>query len=363
VAYALGIDLGTTFTAAATSDGGGVEPLALGASTAAMPSVAFLEDDGSLIVGEQAASAALTAPGRSGSEFKRRMGDATPLLLGGVPYGAEALTGRLIESVLATATVDKVAATDVVVLTHPANWGTYKLELLGEAARLAGLAGPRFVPEPVAAASHVAASDPLAEGAYLLIYDFGGGTFDAAVVRAVGESFELVGTPEGMDRFGGIDIDVAVMRHVLRHVDGEPTDEELAGIRLEAIAGKEALSSSPSTQIGEVRLVRDEFEAMIRPRLEDTLDVLRRTVAGAGLEYGDLSRVVLVGGSSRIPLVADMVRTETGRTVVLEAEPKLAIARGAAQIGARSLKPAATPDMTMPWADLRAALDEAKGDS
>ena len=361
MAYALGIDLGTTFTAAATSSGADVESLDLAGSKAAMPSVAFLEEDGSLVVGERAAVAALTAPGRSGSEFKRRMGDATPLLLSGVPYGAEALTGRLIQAVLATATVSRVAAPDVVVLTHPANWGTYKLELLGEAARLAGLAGPRFVPEPVAAASHVAASDPMADGSYLLIYDFGGGTFDAAVVRSSGDAFELVGTPEGMDRFGGIDIDIAVMRHVLGHVESEPSDEELAALRIDAIAGKEVLSESPSTQIGDVRLVRDEFEAMIRPRLEDTLDVLRRTVAGAGIGYADLSRVVLVGGSSRIPLVADMVRTETGRTVVLEAEPKLAIARGAAQIGARSLQ-LASPDMTMPWADLRAALDEAKGE-
>ena len=118
----LGVDLGTTWTAAAVATAGGVEPLNLGTHGAAIPSVIAVEGD-RVVVGESAERHLLVSPADGAREFKRRLGDETPYLLGGSPYGAEALMGKLLAQVVATATERGGTAPDEVVLTHPATWG------------------------------------------------------------------------------------------------------------------------------------------------------------------------------------------------------------------------------------------------
>jgi hypothetical protein len=184
-------------------------------------------------------------------------------------------------------------------------------------------------------------------GEVVAVYDFGGGTFDAAVVRKTESGFELIGNPEGMDRLGGVDIDQAVLAHVDQSLDGmlAQVDAEdpavragLARLRDDARQAKEALSIDTDTTVlvslpglqTEVRLTREELEGMIRPRLRETVDALGRAVSSAELEMEDVSRILLVGGSSRIPLVGQLVREFTGRPVATDAHPKLAVASGAA---------------------------------
>jgi actin-like ATPase involved in cell morphogenesis len=348
--YVVGVDLGTTFSAAAIGLADRVEIFDLGTRGAAIPSVVVLRADGTMLVGEAAERRAVSEPSRTAREFKRRLGDPTPFLLGGTPYGAEALTGHLLADVIAKISEQLGGPPGQVVLTHPANYGDYKRGYLEEAARLAGVGGVDFVLEPVAAAVHYATSERLATGDLLAVYDFGGGTLDIAAVRATGDDFELVGTPEGMERFGGIDLDEAVFFHVTEALGAAMTGLDLAdpattaalaALRTSCRDAKEALSSDIDTTIPvmlptvhtEVRLTRAEFEDMLRPRLRETMTVLERVVDSAGATYEDVSRILLVGGASRIPLVAEMIRQETGRPVAVDANPKYAVSMGAARIG------------------------------
>src|SRR5262245_4968304 len=204
--YALGVDLGTTYTAAATWRAGHVEIASLGNRTAAVPSVVLLRDDETFLTGETANRRGLTEPHRVAREFKRRFGDTTPILLGGVPYSAEGLMGRLLRSV-----VDEVASREggpaaAICVSHPANWRPYKTDLLHQAVRLAGLEQPvNFTTEPEAAAVFYAHQQRIDPGAIVAVYDLGGGTFDAAVLRKTATGFEILGQPEGIERLGGID--------------------------------------------------------------------------------------------------------------------------------------------------------------
>ena len=309
-----------------------------------------LRADETVLVGEPAERRSVTEAARTAREFKRRLGDPTPFLLGGTPYGAEALTGHLLREI-----VEKVAEQlgdrpSRVVLTHPASYGEYKRGYLEEAARLAGVGAVEFVPEPVAAAVHYTASERVAVGELLGVYDFGGGTLDIAVVRATAGGFELAGTPEGMERFGGVDLDEAIFFHVRESlgdalagvaVDDPAWIAALAMLRGACTEAKEALSADTDTTIPvmlptvhtEVRITRAEFEDMLRPRLRETVGVLERAIGSAGATYEDVSRILLVGGASRIPLVAEMIRRETGRPVAVNANPKHAVCMGAARLG------------------------------
>src|SRR5687768_6148148 len=183
----LGVDLGTTWTAAAVHDGRAVTPLQLGSSGAAMPSVVAIVD-GKPVAGEAAVRAGQTSPTSVAREFKRRLGDTTPIIVAGTPYGAEALTGHLLAHVVAVA-----GGAALVTLTHPATWGEFKLDLLREAGRGAGLPGIELVPEPVAAAGPSARLGRLSTGDTVAVYDFGGGTFDVAVVRVAAHGPEILG--------------------------------------------------------------------------------------------------------------------------------------------------------------------------
>ena len=347
VPYRLGVDLGTTYTAAAVAAGESVNIVQLGSSIAPIPSVVLLRDDGAVLVGEPAQRRSIFESDRTAREFKRRLGDPTPYLLGGTPYGAEALTGYLLASVVERVTAERGEAPESIVLAHPAAYGPYKLGFLEEAARLAGVGLVRFVSEPVAAAVYYAQTERVVEGETIAVYDFGGGTLDLAVVRKIADGFEVVGTPEGMERFGGIDLDQSVFGHVDASLGGiiarsDSNDSAamaaLATLRAACREAKEALSSDTDVTIPvmlpsvhtEVRLTRGEFEDMIRPRVRETTRALERTVRSAGVSMDDLSSVLLVGGASRIPLVAEMVREGTGRPVAVDTHPKHAVAMGAA---------------------------------
>ena len=360
MAYYLGIDLGTTYTAAAIERGGLVEALTLGNRTASVPSVVFLRDDGEILVGEAATRRATSEPGRVGREFKRRVGDPTPIILGGTPYAAEMLMARVLRWSVDRVQEQQGGPPQGLALTHPANWGPYKLDLLAQAVRQVDVEVAMTLPEPVAAATFYASQRRLDPGAVVAVYDLGGGTFDAAMVRRKAEGFEVIGTPEGIERLGGIDFDEAVFAHV-RLALGDALDQldpdepasvsAMARLRQECIDAKEALSSDTDVSIPvllpnlqtEVRLTRSEFEDMIRPAINETIVALRRSIRSANVSNEQISAVLLVGGSSRIPIVAQMVATELGRPIAIDAHPKDAISFGAA-IAVAAYKGQATPE-------------------
>ena len=234
-------------------------------------------------------------------------------------------------------------------VTHPASYGAYKIDLLEQAIRQADIADVSLLTEPEAAAVHYAQQERVPVDAVIAVYDFGGGTFDATILRKTEAGFEQLGRPEGMERLGGIDFDEAMFTRVMAMVrtSGVAVDASdpatlaaIARLREECRRAKEALSSDTDTTIAvvlpglqtEMRLTREEFEEMIRPRITETIGALGRAVKSAGLGFDGVDRVLLVGGTSRIPLVAEMVREATGRPVAVDAHPKHSMALGAAFI-------------------------------
>ena len=351
MSYQLGIDLGTTYTAAAIFRDGRVQVVELGTRGATIPSVIFLKEDETILTGEAAERRALTEGHRVAREFKRRLGDPTPILLGGTPYSAESLMAKLLRWVVDHVAEREGGPADAITVSHPANWGPYKKDLLDQAIRIADLDNATTMTEPEAAVTFYASQERVDTGAVIAVYDLGGGTFDAAVLRKTADGFEILGEPEGIERLGGIDFDEAVYAHVVGALDGalddlDPDDANavasVARLRQECVEAKEALSSDTDVSIPvmlpnlqtEVRLTRAEFEAMVRPSLADSISAMRRAVRSAGVELDEIHRVLLVGGSSRIPLVAQMVGAELGRPVAVDAHPKHSIPQGAALLAA-----------------------------
>jgi actin-like ATPase involved in cell morphogenesis len=351
--YGLGVDLGTTFTAAAVERDGRVEMATLGDRTAAVPSVVLLRGDGTVLTGDAADRRATSEPDRVAREVKRRLGDPMPVLLGGAPQPVQELMAMQLRDVVRVVAEREGGAPDEVTLTHPANWGPYKKELFGQIPRRAGLDRVRMLTEPEAAAAHYASTERVPEGAVVAVYDLGGGTFDATVLRTTGDGFEILGTPEGIEGLGGIDFDEAVYAHVDRALDGALSELDPADVRAtasairlrhECVLAKEALSADTEATIPvllpalqtEVRLTRGEFETMIQPSVAATVEAMRRALRSAGVTPEELHTVLLVGGSSRIPAVARMVSAELGRPTSVDAHPKHAIALGAASLAGRT---------------------------
>ncbi|HSS34720.1 MAG TPA: Hsp70 family protein [Patescibacteria group bacterium] len=356
--YSLGIDLGTTYSAAATARGDRLDIFQLGERAATIPSVIVLRADGEVLVGEAAERRAMSEPLRTAREFKRRLGDPTPIILGGTPYGAEALIGHLLRSIVAKVSEQLGGPPAAIAVCHPASYGEYKIDLLRQAVRQSDIGLVEFITEPQAAALHYALQERVPTGEVIAVYDFGGGTFDATILRKTEDGFDQLGRPEGMERLGGIDFDEAIFAHVMATVRAagvtlDPNDPAtLAGVarlREECRRAKEGLSTDTDATIAvylpgiqtDVRLTREEFESMIRPRIRETIAALERAARSAGLGFDGIDRILLVGGSSRIPLVAEMVRESTHRPIALDAHPKHTMALGAAWVAQRSRQPEA----------------------
>ncbi|AFR30305.1 Hsp70 family protein [Arthrobacter sp. Rue61a] len=358
MSYVLAIDVGTSFTAAALvkpQQGPAPTPeiLSLGLHGSAVPSVLFYADDGRILVGEAAERRGLDDPQRMVREFKRRIGDSVPLAVGESWLAPEDVYATMARWVVDKAEEREGSAPSSIIMTYPAAWGQHRTSLVLAALNMAGLQDITLISEPEAAALHYASQKRVEDGSIIAVYDLGGGTFDTAVLRKAGAgNFELLGRPDGIETLGGADFDAAVLRHVMGHVGdaavmdpGSPgTLAALSRLRRECREAKEALSldseasvavSLPGTQLS-VRLVRSEFEAMIEAPVRDTVDALERSLGSINLGAQDLSAVLLIGGSSRIPLVAELISVELDRPIAVDADPKSSICLGAAVAGLRS---------------------------
>lgn len=357
--YTLGLDIGTTFTSAAIMHPGSghsqaAQTVDLGRHGSAIPSVIFLGHDGETVIGEAAERRSMTEPHRVIREFKRRIGDRVPIVVGDLYVKPEDAFASIARWVVDRVEAQEGDAPDVVVVTHPATWGAYKTGLVREALAGVGLAEVTLVSEPEAATLHYVAQERVAQDGPLAVYDLGGSTFDVAIMRRnAGGEFTPLGRPEEITRLGGADFDDAVFRHAVSfagdgfaNLDFEHADALLALSRLrrECREAKEALSFDAETSVPvllpaintQVRLVRSEFEGMIEGSIRATVDAVGRAIETAGIRVDDLTAILLVGGSSRIPLVAQLVSEALGAPVWTDADPSHSIALGAARHGARS---------------------------
>ncbi len=348
----IGVDIGTTSVAAAIARPTGVAMLTLGERSVVLPAVGAVGADGHLVAGDVAERRAITQP--VAREVRRRLGDPAPVRLGPASFPVVALLAALLREVARAVVDTEGRAPGRVTLTHPAHWGRYRCNLLAGAAASAGFPAVRLVPEPVAVVHHLLAArrtgpGRLREGEVVAVYDLGGGTFDATLVRRTAGGPQVLGRPEGIERLGGVDFDEAVLSYVDEFVGGvltglDPGDPAtataVARLRQECVAAKEVLSTDSDTAVPvllpgrhlAVRLTRASFEDMIRSAVGVTVTALSRTVGSAGLRPADVACVLLTGGSSRIPLVRELVSRELGRPVVDAVHPKHAVALGAAAL-------------------------------
>ncbi|MBM2622782.1 Hsp70 family protein [Actinoplanes sp. LDG1-06] len=317
-----------------------------------LPSVVCLDEDGHLLTGRDAAQEAAIYPDRAELQPKRALVSDTETRLGDRDISTVEIAAATLRRVADEAVRRFGGPPEKVALTHPAAWTATEIDRLAQAAALAGLPTPTFVPEPVAAAIHYATSagaTPIPAGAHIAVYDLGGGTFDTAVLRRTGDGFEICGPPGGDPDFGGDDVSEALREVVgeqVRHDAPEEwerlwSDESTKGQQRRAsqltylTQAKESLSGRTVVVVpvhaadAQVRITRAELETAIERQLAPTVDELVRTVEDAGLRVDDLAAVYLTGGSSRIPRVSELVAARIGRLPVAEGDPKAVVCQGA----------------------------------
>lgn len=367
--WAIGIDFGTSRSAGAVGEPAGesasrggrrdavrVSPLEIEGHRWISSAVA-LSAEGELVVGADAEDLAASDPERVEPTPKSALGQTAPLLLGGAAVDARDAAAAVIRVLLTEATLRAGGrAPAAAVLAHPARWAEARCGALRDAAEHAGLVDVDLVEEPVAAAIHYAAGE-VAPGANVAVYDLGSSTFDTVVLHRTTEGFDLLGVPGRDEAVGGDRFDHLLLTWIGEHLEevdpdlwdrlrtsDEPTWRQAARqLRAQARRAKEALSSYTSTQVlvpvadRDVMVNRSQFEAMIVDDVERTVELMADTVAGTGLAIDDLAAVYLVGGSSRIPLVAQLVAERFGQRVVTRDEPKSVVALGAARLGAERL--------------------------
>ena len=358
--YVLGIDVGTNHTTAAISRlddpaADAVEIVRLSRARA-LPSVLHLAEDGSIEVGDDAEKWAASQPDRIARGFVRRVGDEVPVFVGGEQFTAQELTALLARWVL-----DRVVAQDgeppkQIVLTHPAGWGGYRRGLLHQELRVQGVGEVTLLPEPVAVGEQRAAETDLEPGATLAVYSLGDSVFSASVIRRVASgSFLLLTRTESMDQLGGARFTDLLLGQV-RGSLGQPMPEldladpqarvALYRLRQACAQAKEQLSTAPEVLVPvalpsqenrqsaqQVRVTRGSFEELIRSTVTCTVDLLLRTIRAAALTPAQIDAVLLVGGSSRVPLIAELVSTSLASkdtVLVQDQAPELTPVKGAA---------------------------------
>lgn len=346
--HVVGIDLGTSNTVAVIRSPDGRRRPVLFDGAPLMPSAVYLQDNGQLAVGRDAQRLAQLDPARYEPNPKRRI-DETTVLLGDTEVPTRELLAAVLGAV-AAGVAEITRTPPPVVLTYPASWAYTRRTLLQEAAVRAGWREVTLVPEPVAAARYFisALNHPLPRGAAMVVHDFGGGTVDIAVVRHDEAGFTVIGAG-GLEDVGGLDLDATLVEHVgglLRRTDPavwqrlqQPvTAQDRRDRRLfwEDVRGaKEMLSRTAAAPISvpgvetALHLTRDELEALVEPMLRQTVAETARVVAGCRLSPAQLAGIMLVGGSSRVPLVARMLHRSLGVVPTVLEQPELPVAEGA----------------------------------
>ena len=349
MSFILGLDVGTASGAGATKRDGRVQPCALGDRTATLPAVVVLHDDGSALVGDEAERIA----GLELTRVARSLRHDPVLQMTPITVGGEIRTPHELLRTLYATMVQRVggihgAAPTHFVLAHPAVPEGVRCDAVERIAEEM-FPGALVVPEPVAATVKLACDAVLPADCLVAVYDFGGGTFDTSLVQREGDRFSIIGDPAGLSDFGGIDVDDLVLDHVDRTLDsaisrldlGDPASiAALSRLRAACRDAKERLSyetevtidASLPNQPALVQLTRADFERILYPHLEMTVDVLVEMLDRAGVRGSSVDAVALIGGSSRIPAVAEMVSSRTGMQVLVDPYPELTVALGAAQM-------------------------------
>jgi len=342
----IGIDLGTTNSEVAILDGG-KPTIVRDAGEAILPSCVGLDDNGAVIVGRQARNQAAAAPERTVLSIKRLMGSGTSVRMGTDAYSPQEISAFILKALKARA--DRALGRDVrkAVITVPAYFTDAQRQATREAGEIAGLTVVRIINEPTAAA--LSYESGAAGRRTLLVYDLGGGTFDVSVVRIEEGVVEVLATA-GDNRLGGDDFDALILERLNAHTEAElgvaqAREDRLLQARLRQAAerAKIDLSDQPRVRVeedhvgsvgGEARhlaceLSRADFERDLEPFVDRSLQAVTTALQDAGVRPSQLDRVLLVGGSTRIPRIAAVLAERLGQEPHGEVDPDLCVALGA----------------------------------
>ena len=353
MARAVGIDLGTTNSAIAVLEGGEptIIPNAEGGRTT--PSVVAFSKSGEVLVGEVAKRQAVTNVDRTISSVKRHMGTDWSVEIDGKKYTAQEISARILAKLKTDAEAYLGEPVSNAVITVPAYFNDAERQATKEAGTIAGLTVDRIVNEPTAAALAYGL-DKGKEDELILVFDLGGGTFDVSLLEVGkdddGFSTIQVRATNGDNRLGGDDWDARIVDWLVKQVkskDGvDLSKDKIAMQRLKDAAeqAKKELSSATSTNINlqylsmsesgpihlDEKLTRSNFQEMTADLLERTKIPFHNVIKDAGVKVSDIDHVVLVGGSTRMPAVTDVVRELTGKEPNKGVNPDEVVAIGAA---------------------------------
>ena len=351
----VGIDLGTTNSLVAYVKDGVPLVIRDRSGDGLVPSVVSASEEGTVYVGREAQRRLLTDAARTVYSVKRFMGKGLddvkgeasllPFRVGGdaggvvrIGLGAREFTPPEISAFILRDLKHRAEAffaeqgeidneVDRAVITVPAYFNDAQRTATRDAGRIAGLDVMRIINEPTAA-SLAYGLDKRHTG-LIAVYDLGGGTFDISILRVEDGVFQVLSTG-GDTHLGGDDIDLLLMHRVLADVGWSQTAEKVQEIRKASIQAKWDLSDRDETQLNGKRFTRAEFETLIRPIVDRTLEPCRQALKDAGLDASQIDEVVLVGGSTRIPMVRRLVGELFGKAPHSELNPDEVVALGAA---------------------------------
>ncbi|MFI3226352.1 MAG: molecular chaperone DnaK [Clostridia bacterium] len=343
----IGIDLGTTNSCFAVMEGGEAAIIANAEGARTTPSIVAFAKDGERLVGQTAKRQAITNHDKTIISIKREMGTDHKVNIDGKAYSPQEISAMILQKIKADAEAYIGSTVTEAVITVPAYFTDAQRQATKDAGRIAGLNVLRIINEPTAAA--LAYGVDKEDEQKVMVYDLGGGTFDVSILDIGGGVIEVLSTA-GNNRLGGDDFDQRIIDWIVDEFKKEQgvdlSFDKMAMQRLKEAAEKAKieLSGAVSTSINqpyitadatgpkhlEMTLTRAKFDALTADLVEATMVPVRQAMRDAGVSTNDLHKVLMVGGSSRIPAVQDAVKKETGKEPFKGINPDECVAAGAA---------------------------------
>jgi len=349
MAKIIGIDLGTTNSAVAVMEGGSPVIIPNSEGNRTTPSVVAFSKDGERLVGETAKRQAITNPDRTISSVKREMGsDFKTAEIDGKKYSPEEISAMILQKLKSDAEKYLNDTVTNAVITVPAYFTDAQRQATKDAGKIAGLTVDRIINEPTAA-SLAYGLDKEHDQAKIMVYDLGGGTFDVSILEVGDGVFEVLST-RGNNKLGGDDFDNKVVDYLASEFKKETgvdlTKDLTAMQRLKDAAekAKKELSSTMTTNVNlpfitavdgqpvhlDISLSRAKFDELTKDLVEATRGPVNDALKDAGLSASDVEKVLLVGGSTRIPAVQELVKNIIGKEPQRDINPDESVALGAA---------------------------------
>lgn len=343
----IGIDLGTTNSCVAVMEGGEPVVITNAEGSRTTPSVVSFQKDGSRVVGQAAKRQAVANPDRTVISIKRHMGSDYKVNIDGKGYSPQEISAMILTKLKADAEAYLGQKVTEAVITCPAYFSDSQRQATKDAGKIAGLNVLRIINEPTAAA--LAYGLDKDKSGKVMIYDLGGGTFDVSILEISDGVFEVLAT-NGDTHLGGDDWDNKIMEYLVDEFKKshgiDLSKDKMAMQRLKEAAEKAKieLSGMNSTNINlpfismsadgpqhlDITLTKQKFEAMTADLLNRTVEPMKKAMKDASLTYNDIDKVILVGGSTRMPAVVEKVREVTGKEPFKGINPDECVAVGAA---------------------------------